>query len=95
VYFTSTHAQVREALDQSLPRLREMMGNQGIQLLDVGVGGQGSMRDQRAFSDSGNGGNGSSRGGGGSGDMLGDTEIGAVTRTTTLRTRPGLLDAYA
>ncbi len=92
IYFTSPHASVREALDQSLPRLREMMGNQGIQLQDVGVGGQGSMREQRAFSDSGNGG--SSRGRG-SRDAEIDAEIGSVTRTTTTVSRPGLLDAYA
>lgn len=90
IYFTSPHAAVREALDQSLPRLREMMGNQGIQLQDVGVGGQGSMREQRAFS-----GNGGGSGGRGARDTEIDAEIGSVARTVTTISRPGLLDAYA
>jgi flagellar hook-length control protein FliK len=46
VYFTSQHASVREALDQALPRLREMMSGHGIQLADAGVGGQSSPRQQ-------------------------------------------------
>ena len=41
VVFTSQHAQVREALDQSLPRLREMMEEQGVDLADVDVSDQG------------------------------------------------------
>ncbi|MET0380151.1 MAG: flagellar hook-length control protein FliK [Spongiibacteraceae bacterium] len=92
IYFTSPHASVREALDQSLSRLREMMGNQGIQLQDVGVGGQGSMREQHAFSDGGSGGGSRGRG---ARDAEIDTEIGSVARTTTTVSRPGLLDAYA
>lgn len=41
VVFSSQHAQVRDALDQSLPRLREMMEEQGVDLADVNVSDQG------------------------------------------------------
>ncbi|MFT3931528.1 MAG: flagellar hook-length control protein FliK [Spongiibacteraceae bacterium] len=47
VVFTSQHAAVRDALDQALPRLRDMMGSQGMQLLDVSVGGQASQQQQQ------------------------------------------------
>ena len=48
VAFSSPHAAVREALDQALPRLRDMMGSQGIQLADVSVGGHGAERQQHS-----------------------------------------------
>ena len=41
VVFSSQHAQVRDALDQSLPRLREMMEEQGVDLADVNVSDHG------------------------------------------------------
>lgn len=37
VHFASAHAQVRDALESALPRLRELLGEAGIQLLDAGV----------------------------------------------------------
>ena len=37
VVFTSSHGAVRDALDQGLPRLREMLESQGIDLADVDV----------------------------------------------------------
>ncbi len=47
VVFSSPHAAVRDALDQALPRLRDMLGSQGIQLSDASVGGQGAQRQQQ------------------------------------------------
>lgn len=92
VYFSSHHAAVRDALDQSLPRLREMMDNQGIQLLDVGVGEHGSARQQAFRGDEGEG-----RGGlGGDGDASGDdgaAEAGGVGMRAPVAV--GLVDAYA
>ena len=44
VSFTSHHAPVREALDASMPRLREMLGDNGLQLGDANV-------THRSFSD--------------------------------------------
>lgn len=46
VTFSSNHGSVREALDQSLPRLREMMDNQGLNLTDVNVSDQSANRQQ-------------------------------------------------
>lgn len=37
VQFTATHGVVRDALEAAVPRLREMLDNQGIQLADVDV----------------------------------------------------------
>jgi flagellar hook-length control protein FliK len=91
VYFTSAHASVRDALDQSLPRLREMFSGQGIQLLDVGVGDQHAARDQsaqrEAFAASTRG---RAR------EMSGATDEGVMAaRPLMSPRRSGLLDAYA
>jgi flagellar hook-length control protein FliK len=48
VNFTSPHASVRDAVEQSLPRLREMMEEQGLQLGDSSVNDQGSESDQES-----------------------------------------------
>lgn len=42
VSFTSPHGVVRDALDQHLPRLRELMSEQGVNLVDVDVSEQGA-----------------------------------------------------
>ncbi|WP_299978174.1 flagellar hook-length control protein FliK [uncultured Pseudoteredinibacter sp.] len=44
VSFNSPHASVREALDQSSSRLREMFQEQGLNLADVNVGGDGAQQ---------------------------------------------------
>ena len=46
VSFTSPHAHVRDALEQSLPRLREMMAEQGLNLGESAVNDQSSSQDQ-------------------------------------------------
>lgn len=49
IAFTSQHAAVREALETSLPRLRDMFAEQGLNLVNVNVSQQdGSRREQRA-----------------------------------------------
>lgn len=48
VHFTSAHTVVREALEASLPRLREMFDNAGVQLADVDVSGQSFAEQQQA-----------------------------------------------
>lgn len=40
VTFTAAHAVTRDALEQALPRLREMLADQGISLADAGVSDQ-------------------------------------------------------
>ncbi|CAM4107672.1 flagellar hook-length control protein FliK [Stenotrophomonas lactitubi] len=82
--FSSPHVDVRQALESSLPRLRELLGEQGFQLAHADVGQQ----------HSGDGNPGSQTGGGRGGDgepSLGDTTVSA---SQLIRQR-GLLDAYA
>lgn len=55
VSFSSPHLLVREALDQSAVRLREMFGEQGLNLVDVDVSDQSLARQQTA-NDSSSGG---------------------------------------
>jgi flagellar hook-length control protein FliK len=45
VAFTVAHADTREALQDALPRLRELLEANGIQLADASVSGQGNARD--------------------------------------------------
>jgi flagellar hook-length control protein FliK len=91
VYFTSAHAAVRDALDQSLPRLREMFSGQGIQLLDVGVGDQHAARDQSAQREAF-----AATTRGRTGESPGAADDGlVVARPSAAMRRVGLLDAYA
>lgn len=59
--FTSPHAAVREAVENALPKLRELLADNGIMLSNATVGdqsprdrGQGAMSDQKTLSFSGN-----------------------------------------
>ena len=90
VIFTSPHAAVREALDQALPRLRDMLGGQGIQLSDASVGGQGASRQQQQQG----GENRAPSQGFFGGDDSSDTPI-AVTRVIGSRLASSAVDAYA
>ncbi|MGV2989535.1 flagellar hook-length control protein FliK [Vibrio sp. E150_011] len=47
VHFTVQNQQTREMVDQSMPRLREMLSQQGIQLADTSVQQQNSGQQQR------------------------------------------------
>lgn len=47
--FTSPHAAVREAIEQALPKLREMLADNGIMLGNATVSDQASRRDQNDF----------------------------------------------
>lgn len=81
--FTSANAEVRQALEQSLPRLREMLGQNGFQLGQADVG-------QQQQNPSGNRSGGSSDG---NGLTLDDSPPVGIP-SVVLRQR-GLLDAYA
>ncbi|KKY06391.1 flagellar hook-length control protein FliK, partial [Xanthomonas phaseoli] len=81
--FTAANADTRQALEQSLPRLREMLGQNGFQLGQADVGQQ-----QRNSSGNRNGGNDS-----GNGLTLDDVPPVGIP-SVVLRQR-GLLDAYA
>lgn len=49
IHFTSQHSSVREALDQSLPRLREIFVDNGLNLADVDVSDQSSKQSQQTL----------------------------------------------
>jgi len=89
VVFSSPHAAVRDALDQALPRLRDMLGGQGIQLSDASVGGQGAQRQQQQGSD-----NRAPTPGFFRGDDSVDAPV-AVTRVLGARLSTAAVDAYA
>ncbi len=83
--FSSAHAEVRHALETSLPRLRELLGEQGFQLSHADVGQQHTAQDGKP------GGGGGSHGGGDGEPAL--AEI-TVSPAQLMRQR-GLVDAYA
>lgn len=88
VMFTANHADTRAALEQALPKLREMFASQGLSLSDAGVSQQ-SPRDQsqkQAITAIG------SVGGTGNGD---ESTTSVTTVTAAVSARPGLLDLYA
>ncbi len=85
VWFTAERAETRSALEQSLPRLREMFAAQGMSLTDAGVFGDRSRHQQPEPEPSANRLLGSQYL---SGEELADT---ATVRSISL----GLLDAYA
>lgn len=85
--FSSPHVDVRQALENSLPRLRELLGEQGFQLAHADVGHQAPGGDGNPTGQAGSHG-----GRGGDGEpSLGD---GTVSAAQLIRQR-GLLDAYA
>jgi flagellar hook-length control protein FliK len=92
VTFSSNQLEVRQALENALPRLREMMGESGIALGSATVGT--GMPDQRqAQGEQADG-----RSGGGTrhenGQADGETAPRTATRTTVLGDR-GLVDTFA
>lgn len=89
IHFVSHHAPVRDALDQAIPRLREMLEAQGVQLVDVDVRDQGQQTQQG--------------GGGEAADSSGvarspggdeDSSPVPVSGEGSLLPRRGLVDAY-
>lgn len=84
--FSSAHAEVRHALETSLPRLRELLGEQGFQLGNADVGQQHTAQDGRT------GGERSGQGNGGGGEPA----LAEVTLSSAQLVRQrGLLDMYA
>ncbi|MGB5180258.1 MAG: flagellar hook-length control protein FliK [Gammaproteobacteria bacterium] len=90
ITFTSQHSIVRDALESSIPRLREMLSENGLNLVNVNVSQQGrSHRD-------GQGESGFGQGSGVAKDDAGASEAasGAELRRMTVPMR-GLVDDYA
>lgn len=88
--FASANAEVRQAIEASLPRLREMLGQQGLQLGHADVG-QGRPDADGGAARAGGSGHAQAGGGGGGGDADGADPAPAAA---PVRTR-GLVDAYA
>lgn len=83
--FSSAHADVRHALESSIPRLREMLNDQGFQLGNADVGHQQTAQDGKAN-------------GGQAGHGTGDGDAALVETTISpsqLMRQRGLVDAYA
>lgn len=95
VSFTSSHGVVRDALDQGLPRLRDLMEQQGLDLVDVDVSDQNLQRqahrdDADAQQDNGDG----LLAGGSASDATG-SESGAVeSPVASSSVALGLVDHY-
>lgn len=83
--FSSAHADVRHALESSIPRLREMLNEQGFQLGNADVGQQHTAQDGKA--------GGSQNGQGGSEGEMVVTET--IVSPAQLMRQRGLVDAYA
>ncbi|MBB6366012.1 flagellar hook-length control protein FliK [Xanthomonas sacchari] len=86
--FSSNQADVRQALENSLPRLRDMLGQHGFQLGQADVGQQQPQQQQANAQ-------GTPQGGSRSGGELADDLSGSVGIPAMVLRQRGLLDAYA
>ncbi|WP_422508057.1 flagellar hook-length control protein FliK [Stenotrophomonas sp. GZD-301] len=86
--FTSAHADVRHALESTLPRLRELLNDQGFQLGNADVGHQHTAQD-------GKDGSGQGERGGGVGGNHDSGSVETTVSTAQLMRQRGLVDAYA
>jgi len=90
VSLVAQHPFTRDALEASIPRLREMLGESNIDLADVDVG-QGDTRESSPGQENREGGSGE-----GGGNWLAGTEVPDGDHSDTLtRTRSGLVDDFA
>ena len=91
IIFNAHHAVTRDAVEQALPRLREMLGESGLRLADAQVSGGDGGRDGAPGQD-----NGSGRGPAAPDSPRADdvaTALDPASRTLR-RAIPGLFDAY-
>lgn len=91
-FFSSPHAHVREAIEQAMPKLRELMADSGITLSNTSVSDQAKDNAQDAYQRSQN-----SAGARASGisDNIAAGEQSAPPVTTPVRRHNGLLDTFA
>lgn len=88
INFTSPHAHVRDAVEQSLPRLREMFAEQGLALQDSSVSDQSSRESGEQLADG--------RHGGGTGADSVEGDLAENPNQTDQKGRPiSLVDYYA
>ncbi|GAL23095.1 flagellar hook-length control protein FliK [Vibrio maritimus] len=88
VHFTVQNQQTRDMVDQAMPRLREMLSQQGIQLADTSVQQQGQQQ-RHASHGSGNGGP-SSGGTNGSADSEANVEGGVTVDVAVNKNKDGI-----
>ncbi len=92
ISFTAAHADTRQALEQALPRLRELLGQSGITLTDAQVGQQTLMQQQQQPQQSSQ----QSASSGQSINPVGDdTPITLSRPLNSAQHNSGLLDTYA
>ena len=89
ISFNSSHQSVREAVEAALPRLREMLAGEGLQLADVDVS-DGRSSQQRAATDDGD-----SQGQSRAHTGAGAEHDGAAVEARGVRVTSGLVDYYA
>lgn len=97
VAFSSEQLDVRQALENALPRLREMMSESGITLgnatVDAGAANQRQQQDGERRAQGGNGGNGGLANGGADAEPA-VNEVAPRTRTVSIGDR-GMVDLFA
>ncbi len=100
VTFSSNQLEVRQALENALPRLQEMMKESGIALGNATVnagmsnGGQAQQDQAMASSGFGRGNNGRGNGGNGENGTAGEATVRPATRTARIGDR-GMVDTFA
>jgi flagellar hook-length control protein FliK len=97
VTFSANQEEVRQALEDALPRLREMMSESGIALGNATVNAgmpDGRQGQEQAARNGGFSGNGNGRGRGENGKLAEEPAARTVTRTAVLGDR-GMVDTFA
>ncbi|HXU92922.1 MAG TPA: flagellar hook-length control protein FliK, partial [Gallionella sp.] len=92
--FTSPHGAVREAVESALPKLREMLADNGIMLGNATVSDQSPRdRDAQGFSGQGSGPT-AQHGGGNDGPQFEGASM-AAAQVATVRRHNGMVDTFA
>jgi hypothetical protein len=91
--FGAAHAQVRDAIEAALPRLREMFAAQGLNVAQVDVNLRDGGERQFAGGEGGSHGNGAGAGGSGSDSEAG--ELNGATGPVAIQAASGLVDIFA
>ena len=101
VTFSSNQLEVRQALENALPRLQEMMSESGIALgnatVNAGMSNGGQPQQDQAMASNGfgrGGNNGRNHGGNDAGTVVGEATVRPATRTAAIGDR-GMVDTFA
>ncbi|MGB0733879.1 MAG: flagellar hook-length control protein FliK, partial [Pontibacterium sp.] len=89
VNFSSVHASVRDAVEQSIPRLREMMAEQGLSLGESSVSDESEQQAAHASQEEGLGGGGTEQ------NTMDDGHDDDVNELVNMAQPTGLVDFYA